>query len=305
MRLYSNQLGEEHIAFFRQQGFLALENVASAAEVAELRTTLEQLMSCNAGSKEGAFFDFVGDTPMAIDALTQMLMPSNYAPQLRRTVYHRRLKTLAKQLLGPRARFAGDHVFFKPPTTGPATPWHQDEAFRDPDFDYQEVSFWLPLQPVTLENGCLRFIPGSHLHGVNPHRKLPGKERSHGIECCAGFSEDDAVACPLPVGGCTVHGGRTLHGAGPNHSAAPRFAYVVGFDVPRVVGRHRRAFDWQKQASLREETERNWKKGPGRVTHLYRRLRQLNFLDPYRLYHGLRRCGWRWLQRFAYRKRRA
>jgi hypothetical protein len=31
---------------------------------------------------------------------------------------------------------------------GAATPWHQDEAFRDPAYDYAEITIWMPLQAV-------------------------------------------------------------------------------------------------------------------------------------------------------------
>ena len=43
----------------------------------------------------------------------------------------------------------------KPARIGEATPWHQDEAFQDPMFDYREVSFWLALQPVDEANSCM------------------------------------------------------------------------------------------------------------------------------------------------------
>jgi Phytanoyl-CoA dioxygenase (PhyH) len=298
LRLVNNRLDDEHIATIFKQGFSSLENVAYATEVDEMRSVCSKLIFERTGAKEGAFFDFVGDAPLATNGLTQLLMPSDFDPRLRRMDYPKRLEALAKQILGPRARFSGDHLFYKPPVAGPSTPWHQDEAFLDPKFEYEEVSFWLPLQPATVENGCLRFIPGSHLTDIQPHRKLQGKERAHGIECYGGFSQDDAVLCPIPVGGCTLHLGRTLHGAGPNTTTQARFAYVVIFDVPATVARVKRSFDWQKQTTSRDETERLWKQGSGRLVHLYRRLRRKNFIDPYRVYHGLKRRGWYWVDRY-------
>jgi hypothetical protein len=298
VRLENNRLDEAHIATLFKQGFSSFENVASAAEVSEIRSICAKLIFERTGADEGAFFDFVGDAPLETKGLTQLLMPSDYDPKLRRMDYQKRLNALAKQILGPRARFAGDHLFYKPPVAGPSTPWHQDEAFLDPKFEYEEVSFWLPLQPATVENGCLRFIPGSHLTDIQPHRKIQGKERAHGIECYTGFSADDAVLCPIPVGGCTLHLGRTLHGAGPNSTEMARFAYVVIFDVPAKVARVKRSFDWQKQSTVRDETERIWKQGSGRLVHLYRRLRRQNFTDPYRVYNGLKRRGLVLMERF-------
>lgn len=296
-RLKQGRLETDQIVSLKSRGFGSLENVASSEEIAELRHICERLIFAGAGAREGALFDFVGESPLKSTGLTQLLMPSNFNPRLRRTDYHKRLESLAKQILGPRARFAGDHLFYKPPVAGPETPWHQDEAFHDPKFAYQEVSFWLPLQPATVDNGCLRFIPNSHTWGVQPHRKLVGKERSHGIECYDGFNPEDAVYCPVPVGGCTMHLGRTLHGAGQNITATPRFAYVVVFDIPATVSTEHREFNWLEQKTTRDETERQWKRGAGKMIALYRRLMRRNSVDPYRLYYSLKRRWWSLMQR--------
>ena len=56
----------------------------------------------------------------------------------------------------------GNHAILKPARIGGATPWHQDEAYWDPRYAHRAVSIWLALQPATLENGCMRFIAGSH-----------------------------------------------------------------------------------------------------------------------------------------------
>jgi hypothetical protein len=41
-----------------------------------------------------------------------------------------------------------------------------------------------------------------------------------------------AIACPLPLGGATVHLPRTLHHTGPNLTAMPRLAWSLEF-APR------------------------------------------------------------------------
>ncbi|WP_233847675.1 phytanoyl-CoA dioxygenase family protein [Paraburkholderia sp. HD33-4] len=287
-----SSLVADQISQLRERGFSSFENIASAEEIAELKGICERLIFAGAGAKEGALFDFVGDNPLASTGLTQLSMPSNFNPRLRRTDYHKRLEVLARQVLGPQARFAGDHLFYKPPVAGPETPWHQDEAFHDPRFNYREVSFWLPLQPATIENGCLRFIPGSHQWSVQPHRRIPGKERSHGLECYDGFDPDDAVYCPVPVGGCTVHLGRTVHGAGPNVTATARFAYTVVFDVPATVSTEFREFNWLNDTTTRDEIELNWRRGKGKMIALYRRVMRRNNIDPIRLYYGFKRRWW-------------
>ena len=72
-------------------------------------------------------------------------------------------------------------------------------------------------------------------------------------------------------------------------------AYTI-FETPTII-RVKRSFDWQKQTTSRDEIERDWKQGTGRLVYLYRRLRRRNLVDPYRLYNGIKRRGWSCLQR--------
>src|SRR5258708_17097479 len=68
-----------------------------------------------------------------------LLQPSMYARELRKLSYRNVALATAKQLLGPSAEFAGDHAIFKPSHRGHPTPWHQDEAFREPDSTSREL----------------------------------------------------------------------------------------------------------------------------------------------------------------------
>ena len=43
---------------------------------------------------------------------------------------------------------------------------HQDSTFLHTD-PMRIVGFWFALEDVTLENGCLWFIPGSHKQGIS------------------------------------------------------------------------------------------------------------------------------------------
>jgi len=159
----------------------------------------------------------------------------------------------------------------KPAVDGAATPWHQDEAFKDPKYDYSEISFWMALQPVNEVNGCMEFIPGSHQVGVLPHRSPNDDPRIHAIECFEGFDHADAVACPLPAGGCTLHTGRTLHGAGPNRSNAPRYAYVLIFHVPPQPAQGQKNFPWlQDKKTARMERRKSWEEGAGKYVTIWR-----------------------------------
>ena len=274
-------LSGDQLAFLRKNGFVAVPRITSDEEVGELRQIIAHLFGTKAGHAQGAHFNFAGaeEDPDAPN-IPQIVGPQNFARELARSEFRRNATALARQILGPQARFHTDHTLMKPPVDGAATPWHQDEAFKDPRFDYQEVSLWMPLQPVDGLNGCMAFIPGSHERGVLPHRTPNDDARVHAIECYEGFDASEAVPCPLPAGGCTVHFGRTLHGAGPNRSNAPRYAYVLIFNVPPVANVDGKSFPWlQNKNTARMQRSKEWMQHGGKFVNLWRRIRNKELRD--------------------------
>lgn len=276
-------LNEDQIDSMAEAGFLAVDHITVEPDVKAIRAICERLMTTRAGFKEGALFDALGAAENEPPRFTQIINPHNYAPELRETEFFRNAQTAARQVLGPNARFATDLLLVKPPRTGGATPWHQDEAFRDPAYDRHDVSFWLPLQAVDQVNGCMSFLPGSNHGPVLEHRLLGGDARVHALECCGDFEPAQAIACPLPMGGATLHGGRTLHYAGPNRSDAPRFAYVVIFDTPPTPATEMRTFAWQSAWKTdRIERARQWRRRGGFMLEIWRGLRKVG-MNPKRL----------------------
>ena len=62
-----------------------------------------------------------------------------------------------------------------PNETRSQIPWHQDLGFLHPEAEATfMVNFWIPLVDVTVENGCLEVIPGSHRAGLMPHGEVRG-----------------------------------------------------------------------------------------------------------------------------------
>ncbi|MBP6705786.1 MAG: phytanoyl-CoA dioxygenase family protein, partial [Achromobacter sp.] len=228
-------LSEAETARYRDQGYLALDGICPQDEVGYIRGTLMDMFENRTGYNEGAQYDFISrDDPSRPARFPSLHDPRHYAPDLLKTTYHARTLAMARQLLGPDAALYGEHALLKPGGGGPETPWHQDEAFRSPDFVYKELSIWLALQPATLESGCMQFIPGSNKWDVLEHRSPGGDKHLHPLECCGDFARDLAVAEPLAPGGCTVHDARTLHHTGANTSDAPRLAYILIYNTPPV-----------------------------------------------------------------------
>jgi ectoine hydroxylase-related dioxygenase (phytanoyl-CoA dioxygenase family) len=89
----------------------------------------------------------------------------------------------------------------------------------------------MPLQDVTVENGCMRYIRGSNLGPLYPHRSPRDDPRIHGLETVSPPDLSDCVAIPMRAGDAVIHLSHTLHGSGANTSDEPRLAYVLGYSV--------------------------------------------------------------------------
>ena len=272
-------LSEEQVAFFKKEGYLAVDRITSPEDVAEIRGVLEELFDKKAGHAQGAYFNFAGnEKDKQAPVLPQIMAPHNFAGLLKKSEFRRNATIVAQQILGPEAFFHVDHTLMKPPVDGPSTPWHQDEAFKDARFECDEISIWMPLQPVNDINGCMKFIPGTHLGEVLPHRTPGNDPKVHAIECFDGFDPATEVPCPLPAGGCTIHHGRTLHGAGPNRSNAPRYAYVLIFQNPARPAKSPRSFPWlEGKATDRMERQQKWLSGGGKFVSTWRWLRDKDY----------------------------
>lgn len=88
----------------------------------------------------------------------------------RRWALHGPLTQLARQAM-PAARsltFFYDQVFAKEPGSATRTPWHQDIPYLPLAGD-QLLRIWVALDPVTVDNGAVHYLKGSHRWGVVYH----------------------------------------------------------------------------------------------------------------------------------------
>ena len=256
-------LTEDQIAFFHREGYLVIDAITTKDEVTRLRAIYDRIFQERAGREVGDQFDLAGTDEEGKEAvLPQILGPARYAPELGQTLYRMNAEAIAQQLFGPESKLLGEHAIFKPPRVGAETPWHQDAAYRDGNFDHLDLSVWVPLQEATLENGCMQFIPGSHKLDVLPHHPINYDPRIHGLEVDR-IDASKAVACPLQAGGATIHHFRTLHYAGPNRSDTPRRAYIMVFGLESKPREVPQSYYWntQKQTPREERKKAAERKG--------------------------------------------
>jgi hypothetical protein len=244
-------LTTQQIGDFGRQGFLVLGTpLIAPSEIQWCRDVLMQLIREGKGRDEGRYFDLVEREGGTEDSSPQLLKPSLYAKELRKFSFREIGLNIARQLIGPSAALAGDVAIFKPSHKGGRTPWHQDEAFREANFDYREISIWIALTDTTHDNGPMAYVPGSHQLGILPHRLQGGAQQANSIECSGGVDLNTAVVCPIPAGAMIIHHCRTVHGSLENKTNSERLAYVLTYSTPLELTKEYREFPWLKNLRL-------------------------------------------------------
>lgn len=137
-----------------------------------------------------------------------------------------RLLQIASDLLDQDVYFTSMGVHNKAPNIGTVTPAHQDNFYscrNPPDF----VTAYIPLLPMSVENGGIQYALGSHKNDVLPHHASSVPGFSSGIEESAieGYEIFQPI---LAVGDVVFHHGNLIHFANANTSKNHRYAVAIG-----------------------------------------------------------------------------
>lgn len=87
---------------------------------------------------------------------------------------------------------------------------------------------WLALEDVDEENGCVRYVPGSHRRGFRSHGKTGTLGFSQGITDYGPADTAVEVCMNAKPGDLLVHDAYTIHRADGNHSTT-RTRQALGF----------------------------------------------------------------------------
>lgn len=201
---------------FHKNGFVVLPGFMSSKEMDILTEKLDQFIKeiVPTMPAEHAFFEDKNNP----DTLKQLFYLHSYERYFEKLLQESKFEQLAKLVLEDEVIPKNLEFFNKPPKIGKPTPPHQDNYYfmLNPP---AAVTMWLALEDVDFENGCVRYVKGSHLQGMRPH----GKSQIFGFsQTIVDFgTEDDIaneVAVPAKKGDLLIHHSMTIHRAEGNTS---------------------------------------------------------------------------------------
>src|SRR4029079_5761947 len=154
-------------------------------------------------------------------------------PSFAALIRNPRLTDAVSQILGPDLLVWSCGFFIKEAASKSYVSWHQDLNYWCLDGD-REVTAWYALTPATVENGCMRFVPGSHAKKDVPHVDSFAKDNllTRGQEIAVEVDEASAVNVVLRAGQASFHHGHMFHASGPNATESRRVGIAIRYIAP-------------------------------------------------------------------------
>jgi len=199
---------------YDEQGFVVLRQFVAGPELAALQAELDRyIRDVVPRLPDGDAFYQDRARPETLKQLQRMEQDAFFASYAKDPKWVGLAEALVGEAVGP----GKAEWFNKPAGTNHVTPPHQDNYYFSLTPPHV-VTIWLGLERVDAENGCLRYVAGSHRGGFRKHAKSQILGFSQGI---VDYTADDFVretAVPLEPGDAVAHHGMTIHRADANHS---------------------------------------------------------------------------------------
>ncbi len=217
-------LTSEQKQHYQEMGFVAGLLAFDPDEVANLRAQIEKL--------EAEEADGAGGFP-----LNQFFRVNGHLviPLLSEIAHSPVITDQVSSILGPDLLVWSVELFIKEPKTESVVSWHQDITYWGMGETDEELTAWIALSDVTVEAGCMRFIPASHKGKVvDHHDTFDGANLLSRGQEIRGIDETVAVHGPLKPGQMSFHHGRCFHASGPNQSNDRRIGCAIRYVTPEV-----------------------------------------------------------------------
>lgn len=225
------------IETFHQDGVLTVPGAVNAEQLERLRDDFaawlaesrdhEQAYGCCIDGR--ARFDVQPGHCASQPALRRVQAPTEISQAYLEVMADSAMTEMIADLIGPDVKLHHTKINSKQPGATTEVKWHQDFAFT-PHSNDSVVTALLMVDEVTLENGPLEVLPGSHLgpvHGLWHDGVFTGAVD----EQVAADMQARAVSCTGPAGSVCLMHTRLAHGSAANRSSAPRTLFICVYSA--------------------------------------------------------------------------
>jgi ectoine hydroxylase-related dioxygenase (phytanoyl-CoA dioxygenase family) len=215
---YDDDYCKEKARQYVEDGFCVIEQVLSADELERIRTAcLTHLASLPAAHRQK-------------QVSTGSMVDVSQVPHMAELVTHRRALDVYGRMGYRDVRFTSGYLISKPPQSPPLF-WHHDWMGWAHPISYEkgplQSFFMYYLVDTTVENGCLRVIPRTHieehpLHEQLRHAHAPDLSQAKDLAAPEFQSYPGEVSVCVKAGDLVIGDSRILHASHPNTSEHER-----------------------------------------------------------------------------------
>lgn len=223
----NTELTQTQIDFYRENGFIVLHDFLTAEELETWRASVDSAIN-RRGKQRMPNQEWVVDEESYYNKVfVQRVNLWQDNELIRKLILDNRLGKLAATLAGvDGVRLWHDQALIKQPWANP-TGWHLDNPYWSWS-SHDAISLWVALDDVTIQNGCLYFLPGTHKTARFDNATI-GPNLGDIFKIYPDWVTLEAVPAPMKAGSCSLHNGLIAHGAGPNMTPGWRRAMTCGF----------------------------------------------------------------------------
>ncbi len=216
----SYPIDQNHIDFYKNNGFIKLKQVYSQEEIdylnevitTEVNTLNKQVLAMDQRDTYGKAF-------------LQIMNIWKNSELVKEIVFGKKLAKIATELMEVTGvRLYHDQALYKEPNGG-HTPWHADQYYWPLASD-KTVTAWIPLQNTPLEWGPLEYSAGSD-QLIDGRDKEISDESQQFLETALKNKGFVHVVEPFDIGEVSFHKGWLYHRAGPNKTNQMRKVMTV------------------------------------------------------------------------------
>ena len=209
-------LTDLQVSQFQETGFLPAFPVLSADHALHLRANLESFEAENDGV-------LTGSLRFKNHLLFKWLSDLIRSP---------RILDVVEDIIGPDIMVWSTDWWIKEANSPQFVSWHQDSQYWGLDTDML-VTVWVALSPSTIESGCMRVLPGSHLGPDLAHEETYHNDnmltRGQSID---DINEDKAVNLVVDTGQAVLFAFRIAHASYPNKTDDRRVGLAIRYIPP-------------------------------------------------------------------------
>jgi len=236
-----NMLSPEQVDAFWRDGVVVAEDAVTPEQLAALRAVFDGWVGESRAHAEDygetvdgrARFDLQPGHSPETPGLRRVQSPEEVSDVYAGVMREAATVDMVADLIGPNLRFHHGKVNSKLPGTATQVKFHQDFPFQPMSND-DIITCLLFLDDVTLENGPLEVVPGSHRGPLYSHWHS-GRFTGAVADDVTAEVAQKAVPCTGKAGSVCLMHSSLLHGSAPNLSDGPRTLYITTYYAEDAV----------------------------------------------------------------------